>query len=183
MYTVPAEFSKRLAQEFNERIRIRWSSAQSEFHIEQRVRRGAHDGPLRNSQDDAGIRQRDGYLYLFSVRPGTKMPCPRCRHELSVPVAKIQEISCASCKLHGREHRVIAGYFPLNDTLIDHLKMLDPERGASQRLNAQVLANNMANQAKLGQAVVDKTTDKMSDDFSRIAGIPHVGYTGKEFRG
>ena len=160
MYTVPAGFTKRLEHEFQGRIRLRWSSAQSEFQVEQRVRRGAHDGPISSSKDDVGIRQRDGYLYLFSI-----------------------EISCASCKLHGREHRVIAGYFPLNDTLIEHLKKLDPERGASQRLNARVLANNLAHQSRLGQSVVNDTSDKLRDDFSRIAGIPQVGYTGKEFRG
>lgn len=183
MYTVPSEFSKRLDQEFNGRLRIRWSSARHEFHIEQKVRRGMHDGPVKNNQDDAGICQRDGYLYLFSIRPGTKMPCPRCPNELDVPVAEIREISCSVCKLNGKEHRVIAGYFPLNECLIDHLKMLDPERGASQRLNAQVLKNNLANQARRGQAVIDTTSDKLNDDFSRIAGIPQVGYTGKEFRG
>ena len=183
MYTVPAGFTKRLEHEFQGRIRLRWSSANHEFQVEQRVRRGAHDGPIRSSKDDAGIRQRDGYLYLFSIRPGTKMPCPRCTQDLSVPVAEIREISCESCKLHGREHRVIAGYFPLNDTLIEHLKKLDPERGASQRLNARVLANNIAHQSRLGQSVVNHASDKLRDDFSRIAGIPQVGYTGKEFRG
>jgi hypothetical protein len=183
MYTVPADFAARLHREFDGRLRLRWSNARHEFHLEQKVRRGLADGLVRDTHDDAGIRRRDGYLYILSIRPGTRMPCPRCASELQVPVHEIREVSCGYCKLKGQEHRVAAGFFPLNDSLIDYLKRLDPEREASRRLRQQVDGHNLATQTRLEQSVSNATTDAANDDFNRIAGIPSVGYTGKEFRG
>lgn len=183
MYSVPTDFARRLDREFNGRLRVRWSNARQEFHVEQRVRRGLVNSPVRDSHDDAGIRLRDGYLYLLSIRPGTKMPCPRCASELAVPEFEIREISCGMCKLQGKEHRVAAGFFPLNDMLIDHLKTLDPEREASRRLRNQVESRNHTLQQRQEADVLAMTTDAANDDFIRIAGIPMTGYTGKEFRG
>lgn len=183
MYSVPAAFTARLNQEFDGRLRLRWSNARQEFQLEQRVRRGLVDSFVRDTHDDTGIRRRDGYLYILSIRPGTRMPCPRCGLELKVPVREIRELSCLYCKMQGREHHVPAGYFPLDDTLIDYLKQIDPERGASRRLRQQVERTNAGVQTAQEQAVMGHTTDAASDDFNRIAGIPSVGYTGKEFRG
>lgn len=183
MYRVPAAFAARLSRTFEGRLRLRWSSARQEYHLEQRVRRALAEGYVKDSHDDDGIRRRDGYLYLLSIRPGTSMPCPRCGIKLAVPLHEIREISCPMCKVQGHEYRIAAGFFPLNDQLLDYVKTLDPTRDASRQLRNRVDTHNMALQTRQGQAVLNATTDAANDDFRRIAGIPMTGYTGKELRG
>lgn len=182
MYTVPADFAARLDAAFKGRLRVRWSNAKQEFHVEQRVARPLVSFPTTEHDDDS-IRLRDGYLYLMSIRPGTRMPCPRCGLEVQVPVRDIRQVSCKFCKARGNEHRVVAGYFPLDETLIDYLARLDPERDASKRLRNEVDAANERLMQRQRQQVLEASLDVMNDDFARIAGIPSVGYTGKEFRG
>lgn len=183
MYRVSTAFAGQLTQKFQGRLRLRWSQARHEYQLEQKVRRGLALGPVRDSHDDEGIRRRDGYHYVLSIQPGTRMACPRCASELAVPVCEFREVTCAWCKLQGYEHRVSAGYFPLNDTLLEYLQRLDPEHEASRATRAHVDRHNLAHQAQLHQSVLNATTDKANDDFRRIAGIPMTGYTGTEFRG
>jgi len=173
----PQEFVERLRAAFEGRLRIRWSASAREFQIEQRVARGLINFPAVLS-DDEQIRLRDGYFYVMSIRAGDRMPCPRCEAILSVPVREVKELSCTRCRTNGLEHRVAAGFFPLDDTLITYLKAIDPLRGASRELRAKVDAHNAAFTAQQRQAVLDKTYAAGADDFNRIAGIPNVGYTG-----
>jgi hypothetical protein len=50
----------------------------------------------------------------------------------------------------------------------------------SKALRAKVEAHNAALTQQQQQAVLNQLTDKANDDFAQIAGIPSVGYTGKE---
>lgn len=177
MSHAPQDFVDRLHDAFEGRLRIRWSHSAHEFQIEQRVARGLINFPAALT-DDEHIRLRDGYFYVMSVRSGDRMPCPRCQFQLTVPVREIRELSCPRCKAQGLEHRVAAGYFPLDDTLITYLKAMDPLRGASRELRAKVDAHNAAYTESQRQAVLDKAYAAGADDFNRIAGIPNVGYTG-----
>lgn len=173
----PQTFVDRLRDTFEGRLRIRWSHASNEFQIEQRVARGLINFPMALS-DDEHIRLRDGYFYVMSIRSGDRMPCPRCHAQLTVPVREVKELSCDRCKAAGLEHRVAAGFFPLDDTLITYLKAMDPLRGASRELRAKVDAYNARHTEAQRQAVLDKAYAAGADDFNRIAGIPNVGYTG-----
>ena len=177
MDIAPAHFVKQLEQAFEGRLRIRWSHSTHEFQIEQRVARGLINFPMALN-DDEQIRLRDGYFYVMSIRSGDRMPCPRCRYQLVVPVHEIKELSCERCKVAGLEHRVSAGFFPLDDTLITYLKAMDPLRGASRELRAKVDAHNERYTKAQRQAVLDRTYAAGADNFNRIAGIPNVGYTG-----
>lgn len=176
---VPDEFAARLHAAFDGRLRVRWSSTQQEWHVEQKVARGLINFPSAISDDEA-IRLKDGYHLVMTIRTGDRMPCPKCGLTLSVPLRSSTMVSCERCRQKGLEHRVAAAYFPLDDTLITHLQAIDPLRGASRELRAKVDAHN----AKVMQAQQQRTLDQMTqaagDDFSRIAGIPSVGYTGKE---
>lgn len=183
MYSAPPEFTDRLEREFDGRLRLRWSHKAGEWQVEQRVARGLVNFPVRDDQDDERIRLRDGYFYVMSIRQGDRMPCPKCGNTLKVPHLEIRELSCYQCKLRGYEHRVSAGYFPLDDRLIDHLKRIDPLRGASKALRSKVDQHNQRHTDQQRQRVLDQTYDAGADDFNRIAGIPSVGYTGKEFVG
>lgn len=175
----PQAFTTRLQETFEGRLRIRWSHSAHEFQIEQRVARGLINFPAALT-DDEHIRLRDGYFYVMSIRSGDRMPCPRCQQQLTVPVREIKELSCDRCKAAGLEHRVAAGFFPLDDTLITYLKAMDPLRGASRELRAKVDAHNARYTDAQRQAVLDRTYAAGADNFNRIAGIPNVGYTGKE---
>ena len=179
MSTIPESFAERLDAAFKGRLRIRWSDARKEYQLEQKVGRALSSFPVSSTNDDS-IRLRDGYLYILSIRPGTRMPCPRCTTTLEVPVREIRELSCPLCKLKGREHRVSAGYFPLDDQLIDYLKRLDPERDASWSIRSQVDQHNTAILEAQRAKVIHAAESAANDDFNRIAGIPSVGYTGKE---
>jgi hypothetical protein len=178
MYSAPQEFIDQLQTAFDGRLRIRWSVASNEFHIEQRVARGMVNFPLVDGNDDERIRLKDGYFYVMSIRNGDRMPCPKCGGTLQVPLRQIRELSCGSCRTRGYEHRVSAGYFPLDDTLITYLRMIDPLRGASKELRNKIDKHNADFTDAQRQKVLDQATAAGHDDFNRIAGIPQIGYGG-----
>ncbi len=179
MYSAPQEFVDQLTATFDGRLRIRWSNTAHEFHIEQRVARGLVNFPPTGNDDEL-IRLRDGYFYVMSIRNGDRMPCPKCATTLKVPLRQIRELSCPNCKGRGVEHRVSAGYFPLDSTLIDYLKMIDPMRGASKEMRAKIDAHNDKFTAAQRQKVLDEAVAAGHDDFNRIAGIPEFGYGGSK---
>jgi len=178
MPQAPQHFQDRLREAFDGRLRIRWSNAANEFQIEQHVARGIINFPA-GLTDDERIRLRDGFFYVMSVRTGDRMPCPKCGTEIRVPIREMKELSCSVCKGRGLEHRVAAGYFPLDDTLIEHLQSIDPLKGMSRELRNKIDKHNADFTAKQRQKVLDQMSDAMGDDFNRIAGIPSTGYTGK----
>lgn len=179
---VPQEFASRLDREFEGRLRIRWSRARGEWQVEQKVGRAALP-PIRVTEvDDDAIRARDGYSYVLSVRPGTSMPCPDCGTTLPVPALQFKEVVCTRCQLRDKHGKHPAGYFPLSDLLIDHLKKIAPERADRRRLremdarNAALLQQRERDIRNAGEAGV-------KEHWNRIAGIESVGYTGREFKG
>lgn len=176
----PRSFTERLEREFRGRLRIRFSDKEQEWQIEQRVGRAVLPDARISLYDDDAIRARDGYLHVMSIRQGDRMPCPKCRYELKVPAFKTVDVACPYCKLKGRTTRVCAGYFPLEgDALIQHLRRLDPERGASLELAAEADRKNEALVASLERQSLDASYG-ISQDFNRLFGIQSVGYTGKE---
>lgn len=182
MYSVPQDFHARLTREFDGRLRVRWSQRKQEFHVEQKIRRGLLDFPVESDSNDDHIRLRDGYLFLFSVRPGSRMPCPRCASELKVPQLEIREVVCDFCKLMGKEYRVPAGYFPLNDQLIEYLKTVDPLRSQSSAAKNRVDKHNLSVMAAQQQEVLNRSLGHAADDFTQIVGIPMTGYSKADTR-
>lgn len=177
MPQAPQEFVERLHSVFDGRLRIRWSNVTNEYHIEQRVARGMINFPPGLTPDETE-RLRDGYIYVMSIRNGDRMPCPKCGTTLRVPLREIKELSCGQCKKNGVEHRVAAGYFPLDDTLITHLQSIDPLKGMSKALRNKIDAHNAKYTAEQRQKVLDNVYSKGAEDFNRIAGIPTKGYSG-----
>lgn len=179
----PQEFVDRLHRIFDGRLRIRWSKSLHEFHIEQKVGRAALP-PIRIDEgNDDLIRARDGYMFVMSVRTGDRMPCPECHLTLRVPVRDTWEITCGYCQLKGRRRSVVAGFWPLDDTLLDYLRKIDPLRGKqseqaeeADRHNQFLLASQENDAMAPGYAAFD-------DNYNRLVGIPQVGYTGKVFTG
>lgn len=179
----PTEFTKQLEQTFQGRLRIRWSSKRREFHIEQKVGRMA-PAPQRISEaDDDMIRARDGYHFVMSIREGDRMPCPECGFEIKVPVMDTADIRCTYCEMTGKQTRVVAGFWPLNERLIEHLRKIDPLRGGQKELaDAADRYNELLVQAAENQISNDGYA-ALEERYNRLVGIPQTGYTGKVFTG
>jgi hypothetical protein len=188
---IPEEFVERLQQTFGEKYRIRWSNARQEYHIEQKVRRGIADGFVdlnprhlerkRQKWDDL-VRAKDGYVLTMAVTPGTKTFCPECRTEMQVPAFKTKVLVCEFCRSKGRYSQKVAGYYPLSDTLIDHLRKIDVHSGGNARVNEAVNRHNefllYDNKMAFRRRVEAATRDR----FNKLVGIPQFGYAGSPYR-
>lgn len=179
--TPPKDFVKRLKEEFPD-LRIRWSEKRGCWAIEQQVGRGALP-PLRiDPYDDSLIRARDGYWLVCEVRPGTRMPCPDCHLTLPVPDRHFAEVRCEHCIRKGRDGKVLAGYFPLGETLLEHLRSTDPRRGAIERMAKEADEANqklLDMRARQTRNTVEAGT---KDIITKLLNIPSVGYTGRGAR-
>lgn len=180
LYRVPEEFQQRLEQEFGDRLRVRWSNKYDEWHVEQKVRRGLAGFPQGQDQDrfdDNLIRYADGYMWVMSLKQGSRFSCHICHLPLEAPARKMKMVSCDHCRLKGYDHYRLACFWPMDETLIDELKRLDRaiDDGAQK-----VLEKNQLLQKQMLRNAIEPTLAAHLDDFNRIVGIPSVGYTGKE---
>lgn len=181
----PDSFVEKLEREFRGRLRIRWSFQRHAWLIEQKMKRGLFSGfkPTKKGWDETSdkyIQTRDGVLEIMEVRTGTYMTCPKCSHELKVPFMQTTSLRCAYCKLLGKEPSVNAVFIPLNDTLINHLKSIDPENPISEQLAADLDRANEALAAMMEKDALNAGSGAVLERFNRIAGIPQTGYTGRE---
>lgn len=111
------------------------------------------------------------------------MPCPKCGLKMSVPELHFGEAICYGCRLHGRDGRHTAAYFPLGERLLEHLRYIDTERGGLER---QITDIDNANEALIagGARKRDNAIEAVNRDYyTTLAGIQSVGYTGKESKG
>lgn len=172
--TIPTWFLRELHREFDGRLRIRFSVARQAFHIEQKVER-AILAPFRISdRDDANIRANEGYAFVMEVRSGDRMPCDKCNSTLHVPLFKTSDIRCR-CGF-----RMRAAYYPLNDSLLDHLRSIDPHRDRTRtNVTAIDVANGAMERTRLRNIhnIVEAAT---LDDKYQLFQTPFSGYTGRE---
>jgi hypothetical protein len=185
MYSIPDEFAERLQNEFDGRLRVRWSPIESSFVLEQKISRGIANAMPRHgdTEHDDYIRTRDGYLKIMSIRNGDRMPCGTCGATLRVPIFETAQVNCEYCQKKGYPYQYFAGYFELNDRFLEHLRSLDPLKGGSRRGRNRVEKVNSSLERGLDRAHYNVLDDAVSDNFTSIAGIPSVGYTGKVFPG
>jgi hypothetical protein len=186
---VPKSFEENLRSQSDGLLRIRWSLMRREWHIEQKVGRMALP-PFRVSEaDDNMIRARDGYWLVAAVQPGTRMPCRTlidkrtqqiCGETLPVPRFEFGEVSCPRCQAAGRNHRQQAGFFELNDRLLEHLRMIDPARGGYERLNANLKLSLERKAWSEARAIENHSEAVVKDNLNSLFDVAHVGYTGKE---
>jgi hypothetical protein len=180
----PESFVERLEKEFRGRLRIRWSQEKGEWHIEQKVARGLFPGtkPTKRGWDesrDRYVEHRDGYILVMSVRTGDRMPCPRCHMELKVPFMETTHVRCEFCRLQGRTTNVAAVFFPLSDSLIDHLKSIDPENPVSERLAEDLERQNAALSASMERDALRPGEARFEEDYRKIVGIPYAHLSGR----
>lgn len=180
MYQAPQSFIDRLESDFQGRLRIRWSIAKGEFHIEEKVGRAAL-APFRISDiDDRYIRARDGYHFIMAVKAGTSVPCRICGLKCSVPECRTAEIKCSYCEsVKTRRGREFGGYWPLNDTLLEHLRKCDPKNdghiAAVKSQDLQEVRREMDRKRSMFNTIESATLD----DKYQLFDTPFTGYTGK----
>ena len=69
MPQAPDWFLKEL-KTFDPLLRIRWSDKMQVWHLERKLLAGLHPGTIRrDTEDDAYIRARDGYVHVCSMLP------------------------------------------------------------------------------------------------------------------
>lgn len=172
---IPHDFLSQLTREFGDRLRIRWSVAKHEFHLEQRVGRAALPPFRVDEADDRTIRARDGYHFVMAVKPTNYLSCDRCNRKCVVPELRTSEIRC-SCGW-----RAFGGYWPLGEALILHLKKIDPYRDGHKNLARESdLATERAEWLRK-RAIRNHIEAATYDDKYQLFGTPFVGYTGKTF--
>lgn len=178
MEQAPAWFVQALKHEFDDRLRIRWSLANHEWHVEQKAFYPVPPLESITSIDDAGIRAQDGYEFVLTVRPGDRMPCRNvnCWEDLRVPLRAFKEVKCQGC---GTVHDV-TGFFPLNDQLLQWLRRIDPIRGGTQRVLESVTAKMEKRDRDREREMSNHVEAVTKEYWSYIAGIQSVGYTGNE---
>lgn len=119
-------------------------------------------------------------MFIMAVRSGDRMPCPKCDYKLSVPVMDTVDIRCPYCELKGRATRVVAGFWPLNDRLIEHLRKIDPLRGASSELADQADVHNRVLWETAERDYSNSTYSQVEERYNRLVGIPQFGYNDRK---
>lgn len=157
VYSVPEEFERRLALEFSGRLRMRWSARKRAWLIEQKVGRAALPPIWFDATRDDHIQARDGYAGFFEIQPGDRMACHFCGGTLRVPVREVREVACNSCLSRGRDARFVCTYWPLDETLIDYIKSIDPERRGGKEMHQRLHQELAANDRMVAQKDKDAT--------------------------
>jgi hypothetical protein len=194
MYSVPDSVATRIKNEFDGRIRVRYSTKRRAFQVEAKTSRALSDIKFPNHFNGAQIkkvmdvfhddieRHKDGYSLVLEVQPGDRMPCPVCSSTLKVPHLKTAEIRCDYCIVASggrKDGRVTAGYWPIDsEAFMDRLRYLDPSR--SYRKGAKgVDAANAERQAIEEKDAMNLIGSVNRDEYRNFAGILQTGTTTK----
>ena len=170
----PKEFEKRLREDFDGRLRLRWSLGKRAWMIEQKFRPVVVRQKV-DERDDAAIRTRDGYTLVATIAPGDRIPCVRCGRTLKIPSMTFKETVC-QCGVS-----TTLCYWPLGESLLDYLKKYDPYRDGIHRLERELLDYEAKRAKQERRDQVNLAEDVASDTITQWFGIQSVGYTGKEF--
>jgi hypothetical protein len=172
----PTEFAKKLHDQSDGELRIRWSDKRQEWHVEQRVGRAILEPSPVDSQDDEHVRARDGYVFVLAVRTGDRMPCPDCGIELKVPILQFAEVCCSYCRMRGRDGRIPAGHFPLGDALLQHLRRIDPKRTWRAEVKEQLDERNRRLVASRERDYSNHIEATTLENYRDLVGIGQWGY-------
>lgn len=184
MRHAPARLVERLDRLFDGELRVRWSQQRGEWHIEHKVGRGRAAGFYVSGHDDNAIRAQDGYTLVLAIRTGDRMPCPRCGHDMPVPVRKLAESRCQECTRRGLDGRYPAAFFDLDgDSLIEHLSKINPKNTWRKDMHKQADLRNAQILASKEREFANTIAATTHENYNQLVGIQSVGYTGKVYTG
>lgn len=185
---VNKDFEQQLHKAFNGRFRLRWSDKLQEYHLEQRVGVARDLMPpideegIYDTYNDDWIRARDGYFKIMTVRAGDRMPCPRCGFDVNIPVMETAQVSCPYCsygKDDPKRQRWVAAYFPLNHTLIEYIKEIDPENDGPERARLRAKDRRENRIARLRKEALDEADYGVIHNENQAFQKPMTGYGPK----
>jgi hypothetical protein len=184
----PREFLERFEEEFGRNYRIRWSDARKEWHIEQKMGTGFpqdFDISPKNWRDyrvayDERLRARDGYILTLAVSPGTQTRCDECDTWVKVPAFRFETVSCPYCSMKGRKRLMTGGYFPLGESLLEHLRKIDVYNGGNERVKEAVSRRNKFIEDEAMADFRREMNAGLKERFNRLVGIPQWGRSGDQ---
>jgi hypothetical protein len=184
----PREFLDRFEEEFGHNYRLRWSDARHEWHIEQKIGRGFRqdfDISPKSEKDyrvayDDRIRARDGYILTMAIAPGTQTRCHECDTWVKLPAFRFETISCPYCSMKGRKELLNVAYFPLGESLLEHLRYIDVFNGGNERVREAVARRNRFVEDEALADFRRETNAALKERFNRLVGIPQWGYSGSQ---
>jgi hypothetical protein len=180
---IPETFEQTLAIEFQDRLRIRWSGKQQSFLIQQRVGPnliGSVPRRLLDSEKRQDLAQ--GYRTIMNVSPSEIVKCPECSIKLNVPYKETRQIKCLYCQLKQRSTFIAAGYFPLDSSLINHLKSIDPIRQMDSDDVQRMQTHNDRISESQQKQLYDDAESYSSDNINQLMGILQTGYGGMKVK-
>lgn len=169
---IPDSFAWSLHDQFDGKFRVRWSVKTLRFQIEEKLRCAVLPPIHIEADDDDLIRAVEGYGCFAEVCPGTLTPCGRCGKDRHATVRDFIATACAHCG-----DRAIAVFWPLDDSLLQHLRYTDPNRGGYDVLRSNRDRNLRMNDLRLKSAFREADARAVDDV---VFTLPKVGYTGRE---
>jgi hypothetical protein len=185
MRKAPEWFLNQLKQEHDGRLRIRWSPARFRWQIEQKVDISKLAPFHIDSLDDDAIRAVDGYARVCEISPGTLTPCTNtgldgrmCGHDLRAPFGQFVQVRCPRCRADGFHGGQILSHFELDDNLLQHLRRIDPNRGAYEATRDKLRVHNRTLMDSRIEAAKREMRAVAFDD-AKVC-ITKRGYSGKD---
>lgn len=172
MRSAPESFSRALDRQFDGRFRVRFSIKRQTWQLEEKCDVARLPPVEIDPADDDLIRAVDGYSYFAEVAPGTTCRCPRCGRDSAAVVKAFRATACNKCGL-----KSVRAYWPLDDTLLEHIRETDPRRGATERLRQARNHNKRLSDARIDSSFRESRALSVDDAKCDIA---KVGHTGKE---
>lgn len=171
MYSIPSGFAESLRVQLDGRFRVRFSRKVKRFQLEEKLQCAILPPIYVAPDDDDTIRAIDGYGFFAEVSPGTLTPCSRCGKDRHTAFKEFMATACEHCgdKDSGAVH------WPLDDSLLEHLRKTDPRRGAHERFKSMRGMNEKRKQLELASTIRESSARGVDDaKFT----IPKVSLTG-----
>ncbi len=176
---IPETFAHDLEIEFQGRLRARFSPKSQAVIIEQRVGKNVLPSLPRKFYDNEKRQAlAEGYMPIMTVSLSETMKCPECTYVLKVPNRETAQIVCLSCKLKQRSTKITAGFYPLNSSLLHHLKEIDPLRNMDRNMAMEMVERNERMTEIHQKSLRNDAEDYASDNIERLMGIPSAKYSG-----
>jgi hypothetical protein len=83
----------------------------------------------------------------------------------------------------GREVNVVAGYFPISDSLLDHIDKIDAYKDGNDRVNKSVADKMQMKELREELDFRNEMWDATAERYRRLLGIPFKSLNGKIFAG
>lgn len=178
MLQVPEWFAEELESQSFGRYRVRWSAGRQRFQVEERIgRQRRKRARLFEQESEEARREQDGYRLLFEITPGSRTRCPRCAQWIKVREMSVGTTKCGMCK---KEWKFF--FMPLGWRLLEHLRYIQPERGAYDRVDKDT-DRGMAEKDARDRRDRHNTTEAIwKEDFTKNFEIDSVGWTPRGAR-